>query len=71
MSVGLGLDGDNARHLLLGIDSAWGVRLPADEDGVAGVPQLKDLEWNRGLAALTGDEGLAGGECWGAELYRC
>jgi hypothetical protein len=70
VGVGLGLDGDDAGDLLLGGDGAGGARDPANEDGVAVVPGVEDLEGDWSLTALAGDEGLAGGEGWLAELGR-
>jgi len=68
VAVGLGLDDDDAGHGLLGGgDGARSRRTPADDDGAAGVPEVEDLEWDRGLAALAGDELGAGGEGGRAE----
>ena len=73
VSVRLGLEDDDARDLLL---DGWSTgdtgsrrgRLPANDGGVAVVPRVQDLESDRGLAALAGDECLARGERWSTEL---
>lgn len=71
LGVGLGLEDDDAGHGLLGGgDGARSGRAPADDDGAAGVPEVEDLERDRGLAALALDELLAGGEGWGGESDR-
>ena len=50
-------------------DLLWGLSgAPADDDGVAGVPEVEDLEWDRRLRGLASLEFLTAGECWGAEL---
>nr|POE87301.1 hypothetical protein CFP56_29890 [Quercus suber] len=58
-----GLEDDVAGDALGGLGGA-----PADDDGaLAAVPQVEDLEWDRGLAALADLEGSAGREGDGAE----
>ena len=41
---------------------------PSDDDGVAGVPCLKNGEWDIWLGALAGKEGSLGGEGQRTEL---
>ena len=58
-----GLKNDDTGDLL------WALgREPADDDGVTGVPEVEDLEWDRGLSALAGLELIAGSERGRAEL---
>jgi hypothetical protein len=55
-----GLENDDAGDGLLGGgDGTRSGRTPADDDSVTGVPEVEDLEWDRGLAALALNELLA------------
>jgi hypothetical protein len=62
----LGLDDDDASHWLWVLCGP-----PADDNGVAGVVEVEDLEWDGWLRALASHELLAGGEGWAIELCSC